>query len=85
MHVLGWCGEKLARRSYTQLPAALRIASKASKLKHVWVAKPGARGWSKDKKAWCCLHEHVACPTTAPFDCDAQYDHWQAPQGVSGS
>ena len=26
----------------------------------------------------CCLHSHVACPSTSAFDCDAQYDHWQA-------
>ena len=35
------------------------------------------RGWSPDKKAWCCHHAKVACPELPPFDCDSQYDHWQ--------
>merc|ERR1712217_126576 len=30
------------------------------------------------KKAWCCVHHHVGCPTTeCQYDCNAGFSNWQ--------
>mmetsp|Transcript_118182 Transcript_118182/g.329591 ORF Transcript_118182/g.329591 Transcript_118182/m.329591 type:complete len:756 (+) Transcript_118182:59-2326(+) len=40
------------------------------------------RGWSFEKKVWCCSHYKVACPskptTTEPFNCRTGYAFWKA-------
>jgi hypothetical protein len=37
------------------------------------------KGWSDDKKEWCCEKYEVACPAnfSLPFDCEAGYANWQ--------
>jgi len=35
------------------------------------------KGWSQDKKGWCCANEQVGCPSVE-YDCESGYQDWES-------